>query len=177
MIFILFLQLLFRHVRGDCCETFKADRIERAVLVASVGEEGSGLKCHGEPPEGTQHYTSLVTVYRKAADTHELFIFPIWHSHRRAGDEGKSFGLCFRYSMGENLWKGASGYTFFVRVLRVCSNDREHFRAIFLLLWSGGFIAAPFSVREDGHECLDSPVYPQGNCFSASETARGTELP
>jgi hypothetical protein len=29
------------------------------------------------------------------------------------------------------------------------------FRAISLLLWSGGFIAAPFSLRENGHECID----------------------
>jgi hypothetical protein len=35
------------------------------------------------------------------------------------------------------------------------------------LLWSGGFIAAPFSLRENGHECIYSPVNPQGNCSSA----------
>jgi hypothetical protein len=36
-------------------------------------------------------------------------------------------------------------------------------RAISLLLWSGGFVAAPFSLRENGHECIDSSIHPQGN--------------
>src|SRR5712672_4591154 len=50
MILILFLEILFRHVRGDGGKTIKADGIERAVLVASVGEEASCLKCHRESP-------------------------------------------------------------------------------------------------------------------------------
>ena len=94
MILIVFLELLFRHVRGDGGKTIKADGIERAVLIASVGEEASCLKCHREPPEGIQHYSSLVIVYMKATDTYGIFIFdqPL---RRRVVINGKSFGLCF----------------------------------------------------------------------------------
>jgi hypothetical protein len=40
MIFILFVEFLFCPVRGHRCEAFEADGIERAILVASIGEEG-----------------------------------------------------------------------------------------------------------------------------------------
>jgi hypothetical protein len=94
MLLILFLELLFRHVGGDGGKTIEADGIERAVLIASVGEEASCLKCHREPPEGIQHYSSLVIVYMKATDTYGIFIFdqPL---RRRVVINGKSFGLCF----------------------------------------------------------------------------------
>jgi hypothetical protein len=77
MILILFLQFLFCHARGDGCKALEADGIEGTILVASVGEEGSCVKSHGEPPEGVQHYSSLVTAYRKPADAHEIFIFSL----------------------------------------------------------------------------------------------------
>jgi hypothetical protein len=32
----------------------------------------------------------------------------------------------------------------------------EEFRAVSLLMWSGEFGGVPFSLRENGHECLAS---------------------
>ena len=60
--FLLFLkEFILGHLGSNSSKADKTNGVERAILIASVGEERSCLKCHGEPPEGTQHYSSLVT--------------------------------------------------------------------------------------------------------------------
>src|SRR5260370_42611651 len=83
------------------------------------------MKRHVEPPEGTQHYSSLATVYRKATDSHELFLFEM-PTRRRRGDT-VSLLDCGRLVRASEFMERCAWIHLFARVLRVCSNDREHF--------------------------------------------------